>query len=282
MMPILFHLGVVPIYSFGVLMSLAFLVAGRIMQADFIRKGEPGDLAWELVGFGIIGGLIGARLHQALYHWSSFAAAPFDFVTGRSGLVWYGGLLGGVLATFCSIRRVHVAYASALDTAALGLTIGLAIGRLGCHLSGDGDWGVPTALPWGVAYPHGTAGWPYPPGTRIHPAALYELVALVALFTLLLRLRSRVEPAGTLFAVYLLLSGLVRFLVEFVRTNPPVLLGLSEAQWTSIVLSAGAAVWLTRNARATESDEYGTEARAFTSTPPRVRRTSAPHRPNAR
>ncbi len=253
MMPVLFHLGSVPIYSFGVLMSLAFLVAGYVMQRDFARKHEPPDLAWEIVVFGMVGGLVGARLHQGLYHWSAFIAEPFGFVSGRSGLVWYGGVLGGVLATVWPIRRSRVSYASALDTGALGLTIGLAIGRLGCHLSGDGDWGTPTSLPWGVAYPNATAGWPYPPGIFVHPAPLYEMLALLGIFVLLLRLRTPIAPAGTLFAVYLLLSGVTRLLVEFIRTNPPVLLGLTEAQSTSIVLSAGAAVWLTQHLRVRQS-----------------------------
>lgn len=244
MRPVLFYFGSVPVYSFGVLMSLAFLVAGWVMQNDFARKHEPRDLAWEIVVFGLIGGLLGARLHQAFYHWTAFIADPFGFVSGRSGLVWYGGLLGGVIATLWPIRRTRVSYASALDTGALGLAVGLAIGRVGCHLSGDGDWGVPTSLPWGVAYTNGTAGWPYPPGISVHPAALYEMIALLGIFVLLLRLRSRVAPAGALFAIYLFLSGLARSLVEVVRTNPPILLGLTEAQWTSIALSAGAAIWL--------------------------------------
>jgi len=246
MTPILFHLGSVPIYSFGVLMSLAFAVSGWVMQSDFARKDEPCDLAWEIVGFGVVGGILGARLHQAVYHWAYFASDPLGFLTGRSGLVWYGGVVGGVVATVWPIRRRGVSYASALDTGALGLTIGLAIGRVGCHLSGDGDWGTPTGLPWGVAYVNGTAGWPYPPGIVVHPAALYEMIALLGIFALLLRLRSRVTPPGALFAIYLVLSGLTRLLVEIIRTNPPGLLGLTDAQWTSIVLSGGAALWLWR------------------------------------
>jgi len=249
MYPVLFKLGSIQIYSFGVAMSLAFIVAALVMQRDFARKGEPTDLAWSIVAFGLIGGLLGARAHQALYHWPAFVADPFSFFIHRAGLVWYGGLLGGVLATIWPIRRAHVPYASAADTAALGLAIGLAIGRVGCHLSGDGDWGTPTTLPWGVAYTHGTAAWPYPDGIQVHPAALYEAAALVGIFVLLLLLRSRVAPAGALFAIYLLLAGSTRFLIEFIRTNPPVLLGLSEAQWTSILLAAGAALWLGRYLR---------------------------------
>jgi phosphatidylglycerol:prolipoprotein diacylglycerol transferase len=159
-----------------------------------------------------------------------------------------------VIATIWPIRRARVAYASVLDTAALGLTIGLAIGRIGCHLSGDGDWGTPTDLRWGVAYVGGTVAWPHPPGVYVHPAAIYEMIALVAIFVLLLRLRSRVAPPGALFAIYLLLSGLARLLVEFVRTNRPILLGLTEAQWTSVVLCIGASAWLWRNLRLADDD----------------------------
>jgi phosphatidylglycerol---prolipoprotein diacylglyceryl transferase len=246
MKPILFHLGSVPIYSFGVLLSLAFIVAGWVMQNDFARKQQPRDLAWEIVGFGLVGGLLGARLHQAVYHWPDFVAHPIGFMTSRTGLVWYGGMLGGVLATVWPIRRARVSYASAADTAALGLAIGLAIGRLGCHLSGDGDWGTPTDLPWGVTYGNGTAVWPYPPGIAVHPAALYEMFALLGIGTLLFRLRSRIRPPGSLFAVYVLLSALARLSVEAVRTNKSILFGFTEAQWTSLGLATAAAAWLWR------------------------------------
>jgi len=249
MWPVLFELGPFPVHSFSVTLSLAFLVAGLVMQRDFARKGEPPDLAWTIVGFGLVGGLLGARLHQGFYHWETFSTDPLGFLTGQSGLVWYGGLVGGVAATAWPIRRAGVPFASAADTAALGLAIGLAIGRLGCHLAGDGDWGTPTTLPWAVAYSHGTAPWPHAPGVAVHPAALYELVALLVIFVLLRHLRARIEPAGAVFASYLALAGAARFAVEFVRTNPPVLLGLTEAQWTSLALCAAAGLWIRRYAR---------------------------------
>src|SRR5262249_12752573 len=248
MIPVLFKIGSIPVYSFGLLLSLGFLVAGIVMQRDFVRKHEPGDLAWTIVGFGLVGGLLGARFHQALYHWPQFRADPVAFMTGRSGLVWYGGLLGGILATLWPIRRAGVRFGSVLDTSAFGLTLGLAIGRIGCHLAGDGDWGQPTAVPWGVAYLNATAPWPHPPGVRLHPAALYESAALLGVFAILLRLRRRLSPLGSLFAVYLLLGGITRLLIEFVRTNPPIFLGLTEAQWTSIALSTAGAAWLARHA----------------------------------
>jgi phosphatidylglycerol:prolipoprotein diacylglycerol transferase len=247
MMPILFKIGSIPVHSFGVMMTLGFLVAGIVAQRDLARKNGPPGLAWSMLGFAMIGGLLGARFHQAVYHWAEFQADPWTFMTSRTGLVWYGGVLGGVLATLWPIRRAGIAYGSAADTAALGLTIGLAIGRIGCHLAGDGDWGTPTDLPWGLAYPHGTAPWPHPPGVRVHPAMLYEMLALFGIFAILLRLRTRIAPPGALFAVYIVLTGFARLMIEFVRTNAPIFLGLTEAQWTSIVLIAGAAVWLRRH-----------------------------------
>src|SRR5262249_37988329 len=149
-----------------------------------------------------------------------------------------------------AVRGFLVPWASAADTAAPALALGLAIGRVGCHLAGDGDWGTPSTLPWAVAYAHGVAPWPHPPGVRVHPAALYEGIALAALFAILWRERARLVPAGTTFAVYLIASGTIRFVVELVRTNPPIALGLTEGQWLSAaVAGVGIAMWSARRLR---------------------------------
>jgi phosphatidylglycerol:prolipoprotein diacylglycerol transferase len=227
-----------------------FVAAGLLMQRDFARKGAPADLAWWIVAAGMLGGLAGARVHLALTHWHLFAQAPLAFLFAPAGLVWYGGLAGGVLATWIPIRAAGVPWLRAADTAAPALALGLAIGRIGCHLAGDGDWGVPTGLPWGVAYLDAIAGWPHPPGVRVHPAPLYEMTALLALTAWLWRIRTRVRPDGAVFFRYLGLAGAIRFAVELVRTNPAVALGLSEAQWTSLALMAASAVWLARQRRA--------------------------------
>jgi phosphatidylglycerol:prolipoprotein diacylglycerol transferase len=251
--PVLGHIGSMPIQSFGLMLAVAFVAAGVLMQRDFARKGEPPELAWAMVIGGMLGGLLGARLNLALELPDAFRAAPVAFLTSRSGFVWYGGVLGGVLGTLWPIRHWRVSWASAADTAAPVLALGLAIGRIGCHLAGDGDWGTPSTLPWAIAYPNGTAPWLHPPGVRVHPAALYECVALLTIFAALWRLRGRVAPAGALFALYLVATGLVRFAVEMVRTNPPVALGLTEAQWVSLAVAVGAAGWLARRASFTAS-----------------------------
>ena len=246
MMPELFTLGPISVSSFGVMMSLAFVIAGILMQYEFARKGDPPQLAWTIVLFSLLGGLAGTRLLFAFHNWDQFVQDPLAFMLSLQGMIWYGGLAGGVLATLWPIRRSGIAWASVVDTTAPALAIGQAIGRIGCHLAGDGDWGKPTDLPWAVAYTNGVADWPHPPGVGVHPAALYETIALLAVGAFLWRVR-RVQPAGTLFCLYLFLAGVSRFLLEFVYTNEPIYLGLTEAQWFGAVIVVGAGVWLAKH-----------------------------------
>lgn len=223
---------------------LGFLAAGWIMKRDLAHKHAPPELAGWIVVAAMLGGLVGARVHLALTHWSEFSRDPLAFLTASSGLVWYGGLLGGVLATAWPIRAAGLPWLRVADSAAPGLALGLAFGRIGCHLAGDGDWGVPTSLPWGVAYPDAIAPWPHPPGVRVHPAMLYEMGLLLVLAAWLWGIRRRVGPDGAVFFLYLGLAGAIRFAVEIVRTNPVLALGLTEAQWTSVALMVTSVWWL--------------------------------------
>src|SRR5690606_27567173 len=135
-------------------------------------------------------------------------------------------------------RRAGVPWLQGADAAAPGIVLGQAIGRIGCQLSGDGDWGTVTMLPWGMAYPHAVVGWPYEPGVYVHPTPIYECLAYLAVFVFLWRRRREPAPDGTNFYWYLVLASGARFLVEFVRINPPVFLDLSAAQLMSLVLVA--------------------------------------------
>jgi len=128
-----------------------------------------------------------------------------------------------------------------MDAVAPSIALGHGIGRLGCHFAGDGDWGPPTTLPWGVAYPNAIVGWDYPPGVRVHPTPIYETTAYVLVFIFLWLRRSKPIQPGTQFGWYLILGSTARFFLEFVRVNPPLLFSLSQAQVISILLiSAGA------------------------------------------
>jgi phosphatidylglycerol:prolipoprotein diacylglycerol transferase len=135
------------------------------------------------------------------------------------------------------------------DAVAPALALGQAIGRIGCQLSGDGDWGSETTLPWGMAYPHAVVGWDKPPGVVVHPTPIYEMVLYFAIFAFLWRARREPAPDGTAIARYAVLTGAARFAVEFVRVNPQVALGLTQAQWTALALAAiGGAFLLYRRA----------------------------------
>src|SRR5262249_2007221 len=146
------------------------------------------------------------------------------------------GLLGGFLAVSWSIRQNHLPWLTTVDCIAPGLVLAHGIGRIGCQLAGDGDWGRETTLPWGMAYPNAIGGWHYAPGGRGHPTPLYEFLVYAAIFGFVWSIRKRPQPDGTLFWVYLVCTGTARFLIEFVRINPPVAFGLSEAQLISVTL----------------------------------------------
>jgi len=163
-----------------------------------------------------------------------------------AGFTWYGGLIGGVIGVTLCIRRYGFSWLEIMDAVAPAIAVGHGIGRIGCHLAGDGDWGPPTTLPWGVAYTNAIIGWDYPPGVRVHPSALYETIAYLLVFAVLWGMRTTPRPVGSLFWGYLLLSSLARFVIEFVRINPPLAFGLSEAQMISLILMMIGAVMLTR------------------------------------
>ena len=144
-----------------------------------------------------------------------------------SGLVWYGGVIGGAIAVIAWARLARACSTSALlDLAAVPLAMGYAIGRIGCQVSGDGDYGKVSSLPWAMGYPHGTV--PTPPGVKVQPTPIYETLAMGLVAWWLWRMRDRFRP-GALFAFYLLLSGLERLLVEFIRRNHRVALGSDRA-----------------------------------------------------
>ena len=155
--------------------------------------------------------------------------------------MWYGGALGGAITVIAWMRWRRALELPTLDMLAIALALGYGIGRIGCQLSGDGDYGIRSHLPWAMGYPNGTV--PTPPGVRVQPTPIYETAAMCLLAYMLWRLRDRVRP-GVLFALYLLLSGLERLLVEFIRRNHEVLAGLTAPQLESIALCVLGLAWL--------------------------------------
>jgi phosphatidylglycerol:prolipoprotein diacylglycerol transferase len=238
MYPVLFQLGPFTIYSYGVMMALGFIAATWTLGIELRRRGENPDLASTFVMWAAVSGLLGARLLFLMEEWRAFLDDPWPLLFTGAGFVWYGGLIGGIVGVTLCISRHHLSWSTMMDAVAPSIALGHGIGRLGCHFAGDGDWGPPTTLPWGVAYPHAIVGWDYPPGVRVHPTPIYETIAYVLVFLFLWSRRAKPMQPGTQFGWYLILGSTARFLLEFVRVNPPLLFFLSEAQVISIGLVA--------------------------------------------
>lgn len=253
MYPVLFKIGPVTIYSLGLLWALAAFIAAWIFRLELKRHRYDPELSGSVVTAGAIGGLIGARLLFILEEWNNFTREPFQFIFIGAGFSWYGGLVGGALTAIWVFRKYNLPLARAADMTAPGLALSYGIGRIGCFLAGDATWGKITDVPWAMAFPNAVAGWadpvtgvPYPPGVRVHPTQLYELLQSLVVFGILWISRKKSYPSGTIFYLYLVLAGFMRFVVEFWRANPIVTLGMTEYQWISLILILVGAYFFSR------------------------------------
>lgn len=252
MRPILFHIGDLAVPAFWVTALTGFVVAFLVVRNELRRRGADTELAYDMILAAYVGGWVGARLFLIPTAWDIFLDDPIGFLLSGSGWVWYGGVAGGAIGIWWLAARRGLSYLALADVSGLALAIGLAIGRIGCQLAGDGDYGVPTDLPWGMSYPNGVV----PTTDRVHPAPVYEMLACFAIFAYLWRRRWQRPPTGDLFALYLIFSGLERFLIEFVRRNPFWLLGLTTAQWFSIgMIVLGALIFYRAHSRPSEAHE---------------------------
>ena len=233
------HLGPLDLKTFGIMFSLGFLAAGAVIARRFRELGKPTDWSYEMVFAALVGGIVGARAYYLVQHWDDVRHDFFGNLFSGSGLVWYGGAIGGALAVFAWARWRNFLSLALLDIAATPLALGYAVGRIGCQLSGDGDYGKAADVPWAMSYPDGTV----PTDQRVHPTPVYESVAMGLVAWALWSLRDRVAP-GILFALYLVLSGLECFLVEFLRRNNEVWVGLTAPQIESLVLMIVGVTWI--------------------------------------
>jgi phosphatidylglycerol:prolipoprotein diacylglycerol transferase len=237
-------LGPLDLQTFGICFALAFVASGALLGRRLQEIGRPVDWAYEAIFAALIGGLVGSRVDYLLQNWDKVSDDLLGSVFSGSGLVWFGGLVGGALGVILWARWRGFAGAALLDACAPALALGYAVGRVGCQLSGDGDYGEPSDLPWAMAYPEGTV----PTTEEVHPTPVYETLAMGTVALVLWRLRDRMAPGG-LFSLYLVLAGLERFLVEFVRRNEPVVAGLTLAQLISLAMIAAGAAWLAAHRR---------------------------------
>ena len=210
------HLGPITLQTFGIMFALGFIAAGVVIAKRLKEWGKPPDWAYEMVFAALLGGVVGGA--AAVLAWG-----------------WRRGFFGLAL----------------LDFAAPLIALGYAVGRVGCKLSGDGDYGEPSDLPWAMAYPDGTE----PIDVEVHPTPIYETLAMGLIALALWRLRDRLRP-GLVFALWLLLSGLERLLVEFIRRNDTVAIGLTWPQLVSVAMMGAGVIWLVRARQVGDSSKF--------------------------
>jgi phosphatidylglycerol:prolipoprotein diacylglycerol transferase len=239
--PILFEPFGFPISTFGVMMAVAFLVGTWMFAVRLRELGLDPDVATILLVYAMVGGVLGSKLYFAI-DVSLREGQPFlALLLSREGITWYGGFLGGTFLALLGAHRHGMPLLLTANANAPGLAVAQALGRVGCFLVGD-DYGRPTDVPWGVAFPRGAP----PTLAPVHPTQIYEFLWLCAVGALLWRRRGR---SPFLFGEYLALAGIGRFTVEFWRVNQP-LGGLTEPQWIGLgCLALGTAGWVYQRTR---------------------------------
>jgi len=265
------YIGRLRLGTYGIMAWFAFLAAYFVLKADMRRRRLPGD-AMNIILVLVIAGLAGSKLYHVLEEPSELFADPIGMLFSSFGFAWFGGFLAGVLALIIMARHLRIPILEMLDASAPAAALGYAVGRIGCLVSGDGDYGIPTSLPWGMAFPpleagcrvkhficvvHGSLvastgqlfGMPTDEILRVHPTPIYEFIVGVVIAIYLWKRGAKLirehRPAGELLAEYLVLTGVARFLVEFIRINPRSFLGMSNAQVVSLLsIVAGVALMI--------------------------------------
>ena len=230
-------LGPITLQTFGICFAFAFLASGALVAKRLKELDLPVDWAYEIVFAAAIGGLVGSRVDYLAQHWDDVSGDLLGNLFSGSGLVWFGGLVGGALGVILWARWRGFLEWRMFDACAPALALGYAVGRIGCQLSGDGDYGKPTDSFLGMSYPEGTV----PTTDDVWPTPVFETVAMALVALLLWRLRDRYRP-GMLFGLYLLLAGTERLLIEFIRRNDAVVAGLTQPQLIGVAMIVGGAV----------------------------------------
>jgi phosphatidylglycerol---prolipoprotein diacylglyceryl transferase len=228
------HIGPITLGTYGILVATGLICAFFTIRADLRRRGHGAE-AENIIGTTGLAGLVGARLYHLLESPSEFFAHPFALLFSTMGFAWFGAVIGGFIALVLLARHYRMRVLLMLDIASPAAAIGYGVGRIGCLISGDGDYGIPTSLPWGMSFPNGLV----PTTQRVHPTPIYEFLGAMVIGYILWRVGARaigqLRPAGEVFGFYLVLTGVARFLVEFIRINPRSFFGLTNAQAASLV-----------------------------------------------
>ena len=252
--PLILRLGPIELTGYGLMMMVAFLMAGWAIQLDVRRRKLDEEFAADIVIAGVVGGLVGAKI------WYVLLTGEWDALLRRGGFVWYGGFLGATAAILLNGWRRRVPWRFTTEICAAPLALGYALGRVGCFLVND-DYGIPSSLPWAMKFPDGlppttvlhlsAMGVRFPAGAdpmqvvAVHPTQIYETAIMLLAFWWMWRRRDHNHATGWMLGCYLVLGGLERFLIEFLRAKDDRLLGpFTIAQATSVALVIVGAVLL--------------------------------------
>ena len=239
MYPEILKIGPVTIYSYGLMAALGFLLCGYLLERELARVGKNKEYAGSIIIAAIIGGIVGSKIYYIMLNPQLLKEDFVGTVFSGAGLVWYGGLIGGLLTVTWWIRRKGLSFLLVADLMGPLLLLGQAMGRVGCFLSGDGCYGPPSDVPWAMAFPNGVV----PTTQRVHPTPLYDTIFLLILFFIMWSIRKRDFKPGTIFGIFCIFMGIERFITEFWRTDPKYIFGfLSQAQAISICLALAGVV----------------------------------------
>lgn len=241
MFPILFQYKFITIGGYGIMLGLGFYLSFLLLEREFKLKNIDPELAYKILLAAIPGGIVGSKIFHILEHLDEFAVDPWGMLFTGSGLSAYGGyILSFVLAIFV-VKKSKTTLLNVFDTASPSMALGYCFGRFGCHVAGDGCFGTETSGIFGTPYPNGIV----PSSITVFPTPLFEVFFSFIVVGILLNMRKKELAEGRMFSAFLILSGLPRFLVEFIRRNPKIAFGLSQAQVIGIIfMLCGIAGWI--------------------------------------
>jgi phosphatidylglycerol:prolipoprotein diacylglycerol transferase len=231
MFPIIFKYKLLTIGGYGVMLALGFYLAYLLLEREFKLKEITPELAYKILLLAIPCGIVGSRIFHILENLEQFVTDPINMIFSNAGASAYGGYLMAFFLAIIMIKKNNEGVLRIFDSASPSLALGYCFGRFGCHAAGDGCFGLKTMSFWGTPYPNGIV----PSSMPVYPTPLFEVFISFIAVGILLKMRKMEQKEGRLFFTFLIFSGLPRFLVEFIRINPKLIFGLSQAQVISIL-----------------------------------------------
>jgi phosphatidylglycerol---prolipoprotein diacylglyceryl transferase len=259
------HIGPLTFGTYGIMLATGLFAGFVLLRAELFRRQIRANAYTIILVIGVTG-FITSKLYKIVDTPSVYLTSPILLLSPR-GFTFYGAVMGGLVAAAFLARHYGISFLTLLDAVSPGAALGYGIGRLGCLLAGDGDYGISTSLPWGMSFPHGLV----PTLVPVHPTPIYEFIGAVVISIYLWHLGSRSIQrgiaAGQVFAEYLLLTGLARFLVEFIRRNPRGWLGLTNAQQVAAISMTAGFLLLLAGVAKSSSRSKPSHSKSFPSKP---------------